>query len=237
MQGRFRVLDQNARENVSKTTTWPPCSRNSRAPTASFSRSRFISHPCQVPWKIFMDRLIPLAAWPSDPAENSRASFAMVSSCGFYEIENFDLAVSFLKSFCKGSGLDFAGALLRPHANALRPMLDARRAGRRCDRSRTRRRPSICVERLYPRRLAENCRTSPYVERSIRSNTEAAFRGNVGEIGLIMEEPELGSSGHCLRIWQSNNRCKFWSYRGSTEPLISIRVQFADTGWDKAGSR
>ncbi|MFC1668728.1 flavodoxin family protein [Chlamydiota bacterium] len=46
----------------------------------------------------------------------------LVSSCAFWELDNFDPLLMRIKSFCKGSLKEYAGALLRPHMPALRIM-------------------------------------------------------------------------------------------------------------------
>lgn len=46
----------------------------------------------------------------------------LVSSCAFWEMDNFDLLLENMKAFV-GSA-EFVGALLRPHADALKPMIE-----------------------------------------------------------------------------------------------------------------
>jgi hypothetical protein len=48
----------------------------------------------------------------------------LVSSCGYWELDNFDLLVDHVRAFCEHAERGFAGALLRPHAPALRPMME-----------------------------------------------------------------------------------------------------------------
>lgn len=47
----------------------------------------------------------------------------LVSNCGLWEISNFDPLVTQVKGFCQHVGREFAGALLRPHGQALRDLL------------------------------------------------------------------------------------------------------------------
>lgn len=47
----------------------------------------------------------------------------LVSSCGFWEMDNFAPLVAHIKAICKNAGWQFAGALLRPHSSALSYML------------------------------------------------------------------------------------------------------------------
>ncbi|MHA1451597.1 MAG: flavodoxin family protein [Promethearchaeota archaeon] len=49
----------------------------------------------------------------------------LISSCGYWEIENFDLLIENLKEFCYHAERDFLGALLRPHAPMLKPMKES----------------------------------------------------------------------------------------------------------------
>jgi len=48
----------------------------------------------------------------------------LVSNCGFWEIDNFKPLLVHMKAFCRNLGVEFAGALLRPHGEALRPMME-----------------------------------------------------------------------------------------------------------------
>jgi hypothetical protein len=52
----------------------------------------------------------------------------LVSSCGFWEKDNFDWLLGYMKRFCKSSEREFAGALLRPHSMVLMGMLKAGKA-------------------------------------------------------------------------------------------------------------
>jgi multimeric flavodoxin WrbA len=49
----------------------------------------------------------------------------LVSTCGFWEMLHFDPLLVHMKALCKNARREFAGALLRPHAGALRPMATA----------------------------------------------------------------------------------------------------------------
>ena len=48
----------------------------------------------------------------------------LVSSCGYWELDNFDLLVEYMRAFCEHAEREFAGALLRPHGPPLMPMLE-----------------------------------------------------------------------------------------------------------------
>lgn len=48
----------------------------------------------------------------------------LVSNCGFWEMDNFDPIIVHMKAFCRNASLDFAGALVRPHGEGLRPMME-----------------------------------------------------------------------------------------------------------------
>jgi putative NADPH-quinone reductase len=84
------------------------------------------------PLKTFIDRTTPLGN-PFAKSNNARSSegrtrtletgrLALVSSCGFWEKENFDFLVTWMKAFCKSVPAEFCGALLRPHAPAMQAM-------------------------------------------------------------------------------------------------------------------
>ena len=47
----------------------------------------------------------------------------LVSSCGYWEIDNFDLLLAHIHAFCEHAEREFAGALLRSHGPALQPMM------------------------------------------------------------------------------------------------------------------
>jgi hypothetical protein len=83
--------------------------------------------------KNLMDRIIPVA----EPFINLRnghcyhpvrpevkgPKIVLVSNCGFWEMDNFDPLLAQMEAFCRIQGLEFAGALLRPHGPALAVML------------------------------------------------------------------------------------------------------------------
>jgi hypothetical protein len=48
----------------------------------------------------------------------------LVSSCGYWEVDNFDLLLDHMRALCEHAERGFAGALLRPHGPALRPMME-----------------------------------------------------------------------------------------------------------------
>lgn len=52
-----------------------------------------------------------------------RGKAVLVSSCGFWELDNFDLLVDFMKRFCRQAEREFAGALLRPQSMPFMGML------------------------------------------------------------------------------------------------------------------
>lgn len=54
------------------------------------------------------------------PKEYVPKKLVLLSSCGLWEMEHFDPILIHLKAICKNLGLIFSGALLRPHALALR---------------------------------------------------------------------------------------------------------------------
>jgi multimeric flavodoxin WrbA len=85
------------------------------------------------PMKNLLDRIIP-AAQPFFELRNGHIrhpgrveakdrKMVLVSNCGFWEMDNFDALVVHIKAICRNMGMEFAGALLRPHGPALKPML------------------------------------------------------------------------------------------------------------------
>lgn len=86
------------------------------------------------PMKNLIDRIIP-GAQPffelrdghirhPGRGETRRGKMVLVSNCGFWEMDNFDALVVHMKAICKNGNREFAGALLRPHGGALKPMLE-----------------------------------------------------------------------------------------------------------------
>ncbi len=78
----------------------------------------------------------------------------LVANCGFWEMDNFGPLLTFMQSMCKNLSREFAGALLRPHGEAMRPMMKqkamlddifeaAREAGRQLVRQGTMNRQTL----------------------------------------------------------------------------------------------
>lgn len=86
------------------------------------------------PMKNLIDRTIPLVQpffelrddHIRHPAREGtkRGKTVLVSNCGFWEMDNFDALLVHVKALCKNGNREFAGALLRPQGEALRPMLE-----------------------------------------------------------------------------------------------------------------
>ncbi len=86
------------------------------------------------PLKILVDRIIPLIlpfielrdGHCRHPLREGAKSgrLVLVSSCGFWEIDNFDPLLLHVKAICRNANRDFAGALLRPHSRALISMTE-----------------------------------------------------------------------------------------------------------------
>ena len=55
--------------------------------------------------------------------ETRHQKTVLVSNCGFWEMDNFDPLIVHIKAICKNTRSEFAGALLRPHGPAMKPML------------------------------------------------------------------------------------------------------------------
>ena len=77
--------------------------------------------------KVLLDRTV--ACHHPGCEEEKPEKLVLVSSCGDYAIERFDALVFYMKDLCKNirkaKGCEFAGALLRPHAAAMKFMMDA----------------------------------------------------------------------------------------------------------------
>lgn len=88
-----------------------------------------------VSMKILFERMIPLMHLSFElrdghcrhPLRNGNTSgkVVLVSTCGFWEMDNFDPLLTHIKAQCKNTNRKFAGALLRPHASALKNMAAA----------------------------------------------------------------------------------------------------------------
>lgn len=86
------------------------------------------------PMKNLMDRLIPLVKPFFELRDGhcrhplrekaKRGKVVLVSSCGFWEMDNFDPLLVHMKAFCRNSAREFAGALLRPHGGGLKSMVE-----------------------------------------------------------------------------------------------------------------
>ncbi len=84
------------------------------------------------PLKMLMDRMLPLVHGPFElrdghcrhplREEYKAGKLVLVSNSGFWEMDNFDPLIVHMKAFCKNLSREYAGALLRPHGEALRPL-------------------------------------------------------------------------------------------------------------------
>jgi len=81
------------------------------------------------PLKKLLDRTIPLAhpfifnkqGRCRHPSRHSRMpDLALLAVCGFYEVDNFDILVKWLKAAGQNAHMPLRAALLRPHAHALK---------------------------------------------------------------------------------------------------------------------
>jgi len=85
------------------------------------------------PMKNLLDRIIPLVQPFFELRDGHcrhlvregyrHGKMVLVSNSGFWEMDNFDPLLVHMKAFCKNAAKEFAGALLRPHGEALRPMM------------------------------------------------------------------------------------------------------------------
>lgn len=86
------------------------------------------------PMKNLLDRMLPLLQPFFELREGhsrhllrSKANLgklALVSNCGFWEMDNFNPLLYQIVSLCKNYKMEFAGALLRPHGPALKVMIE-----------------------------------------------------------------------------------------------------------------
>jgi multimeric flavodoxin WrbA len=86
------------------------------------------------PMKNLFDRLIPIASPFIELRDDhcrhplregtKRGKVVLVSNCGFWERDNFDALVVHIEAVCRNISREFAGALLRPHGPAVKPMME-----------------------------------------------------------------------------------------------------------------
>jgi len=85
------------------------------------------------PMKNLMDRLTPLSG-PFYEVRNGHCAVqlrpgvksgkvVLVSTCGQWEMDNFDPTLAHMKAFSRMASREFAGAVLRPHADEMKPMM------------------------------------------------------------------------------------------------------------------
>jgi multimeric flavodoxin WrbA len=84
--------------------------------------------------KNLLDRMIPIAEPFMEvidgrsrhiKSEGARdCKIVLVSNCGLWNMDNFDPLVVHVKKLCQDPPMEYAGALLRPHGEALRAMRD-----------------------------------------------------------------------------------------------------------------
>jgi hypothetical protein len=84
--------------------------------------------------KLLMDRTVPQAQpffeLRDDHARHplregeKHGKIVLVSNSGLWELDNFDAMLAHIKAFSKNANAKFAGALLRPHGEAFRNMLE-----------------------------------------------------------------------------------------------------------------
>ena len=84
------------------------------------------------PLKLLLDRILPLGQ-PFIELRDGHCrhpfrdggrtgKLVLVSSCGFFEMDNFDALLQHVQAICRNLDREFSGALLRPHGPALRAM-------------------------------------------------------------------------------------------------------------------
>ncbi len=85
------------------------------------------------PLKTLIDRMVSIASPFVEISEGrtrhlpaldeKRHKFVFVSTCGLWGMENFDAALTHMKAVTMDPPAEFAGAILRPHGEALRALL------------------------------------------------------------------------------------------------------------------
>jgi multimeric flavodoxin WrbA len=86
------------------------------------------------PLKNMFDRIIPLV-FPFFEIRDGHCrhslregttpgKLVLVSTCGFWELDNFDPLLTHVKAICRNVKKEFAGALLRPHSRAVKTMIE-----------------------------------------------------------------------------------------------------------------
>jgi len=117
--------------------------------------------------KMFLDRIIPMAQpffemrdghnrHPGREGAKRGGSIALVSTCGFWELDNFDPLVLHIKAWCKNAAKEFAGALLRPHAGSLQTIVNMGGA-----------KDVMTAAREAGRQIAQSGRISPEAQRAV----------------------------------------------------------------------
>ncbi len=86
------------------------------------------------PLKNLIDRMLPLGqplmeirdghTHQPSPEGSKPQKVVLVSSCAYWEADNFDPVIVWMEAFCRSWSKEYVGALLRPHGDALRPMMD-----------------------------------------------------------------------------------------------------------------
>jgi len=80
-----------------------------------------------------MDRVLPLLTGLTEESDGhcrhplragvKTGSLLLVSTCGYWELDNFGPLLVHMRAFCRNLSRQFAGALLRPHAGSLTRMM------------------------------------------------------------------------------------------------------------------
>ena len=86
------------------------------------------------PMKMLMDRMMPNVLPFMELREghtrhqmcsgSTSRKIALVSNCGLWEMDNFNVIVAHTKAFCRNANAEFAGALLRPHGEAMKRVIE-----------------------------------------------------------------------------------------------------------------
>ncbi len=84
--------------------------------------------------KSLIDRMLPIGqpfieikdghTYQPNPEETKEKKVVLASSCSYWEMDSFDPLLLWMRAFCRSWSMTYAGALLRPHGEALQFMMN-----------------------------------------------------------------------------------------------------------------
>jgi multimeric flavodoxin WrbA len=121
--------------------------------------------------------------------EDHDAKVVLIASCAFWEMENFDPLLVYMKHYCRNASREFAGALLRPHAPSL---MNLKKVGRNVgdifQSARDAGRQLIREKKMSPETLQNISRELVSLERYIlvaNRGFKTMINKNADEIALV----------------------------------------------------